>query len=115
MARAEEMLPLSALSMEILVALAEEDLHGYAIIQAVQAQTGGRLRPGAGTMYAALDRMLSAGLIAEVTTAADRAARRRSYGITPFGRQAARAEARRMGDVLRLAEERHLVRRPSET
>ncbi|HSJ09974.1 MAG TPA: PadR family transcriptional regulator [Longimicrobiales bacterium] len=112
MGTADELLPLSPLSMEILVALAGGDLHGYAIIQAVHAQTGGRRQPGAGTMYAALDRMLSADMIREVTTADDRTARRRSYAITPFGRQVARAEARRLATLLELAAERRLIRRP---
>lgn len=114
MASTDEMLPLSPLSMEILVALAAGELHGYAIMQAVEGQTGGRIRPGAGTMYAALDRMLTADLIREVTTAEDRAGRRRSYGITPFGRQVARAEARRLTALLELASERRLVRRPAQ-
>jgi DNA-binding PadR family transcriptional regulator len=113
MTKAEELLPLSPLSMEILLALAGSDLHGYAIIQAVSEQTNGRLQPGAGTMYAALERLLDTELIEETTTAADRAARRRSYGITSFGRDVARAEVRRMASVIELAADRRLIRRTS--
>lgn len=115
MARADEFLPLSPVSMEILLALAASDLHGYAIIQAVRQQTAGRLRPGAGTMYAALERMLDAALIREVTTADDLSARRRSYGITALGREVARAEAKRLAGVIKLAAERRLVRRAPVT
>jgi DNA-binding PadR family transcriptional regulator len=115
MARTDPSLPLSPLSMEILLALAGSDLHGYAIIQAVREQTGGTLQPGAGTMYAALQRMLDADLIREVTTVADLSARRRSYGITAQGRDVARAEARRLARVIELAEQRRLVRRAPAT
>lgn len=90
----------------ILMALAEDDKHGYAIIQAIAARTDGRVRIGAATLYRSLHRMVEDGLVRELE---DRPApgkddeRRRYYRITPVGRKVARAEAQRMADLLRLA------------
>lgn len=103
---AGELLPLPPATFHILIALAGEDLHGYAIIQDVAARTGGEIKLSAGTLYRSVQRMLEQGLIAETS---DRPApedddeRRRYYRITPFGRAAARAEARRMTDLLEQA------------
>ena len=104
--RPETLLPLPPVTFHILVALAEEDRHGYAIMQDVSARTGGELKLGAGTLYRSVQRMLEQGLIVEVST---RPApemddeRRRYYRITPFGRSVARAEARRLAQMLKLA------------
>jgi DNA-binding PadR family transcriptional regulator len=102
----ESLLPLPAATFHILMALAGGDRHGYAIIQDVAARTGGRLKLGAGTLYRSLERMLEQGLIVE---SGDRPAaemddeRRRYYRITRFGESVARAEARRLAELLRLA------------
>lgn len=102
----ELLLPLPAVTFHILMALAGGDLHGYAIIQDVATRTGNRLRLGAGTLYRSLERMLGQGLIAE---SGDRPApelddeRRRYYRLTPFGEAVARAEARRLTELVRLA------------
>ncbi len=86
--------------------LAAGDRHGYAIIQEVARRTDNRLRLGAGTLYRSLQRMLEQGLIIEI---ADRPSaehddeRRRYYRITPYGESAARAEARRLTELVRLA------------
>jgi DNA-binding PadR family transcriptional regulator len=88
--------------------LASEDRHGYAIIQDVAARTDNQLRLGAGTLYRSLQRMLEQGLIVE---SGERPApglddeRRRYYRITPFGEAVARAEARRLTQLVRLARE----------
>ena len=58
-------LPLPPATFHILLALAEEDRHGYAIIQDVEARTGGELRLSAGTLYRSVQRMLEQGLIVE--------------------------------------------------
>ena len=93
-------------TFHILLALAEEDRHGYAIIQDVSARTSGDLRLSAGTLYRSIQRMLEQGLITETR---DRPApedddeRRRYYRITPQGAAAARAEARRLGQLVRMA------------
>ena len=103
---ADALLPLPPATFHILVALADEDRHGYAIMQDVTARTGGALKLSAGTLYRSIQRMLEQGLIAEISA---RPApelddeRRRYYRITPFGRAAAKAEARRLAQMLKLA------------
>lgn len=103
-------LPLTPLSHAILVALAGEVLHGYAIMKAVDEQSGGRVRTGTGTLYAALQRMEDDGLIVErdPEEAAGADARRRYYGLTDLGRRVARAEAARLSSLLELAGRRQL-------
>jgi len=102
----DSLLPLPAATFHILMALAEEDRHGYAILQEVAARTGGEVKLGAGTLYRSVQRMLEQGLIVEVR---ERPApeeddeRRRYYRITPFGREVARAEGRRLAELVRLA------------
>ena len=102
----ESLLPLPPATFHILVALADEDRHGYAIMQDVTARTGGELKLGAGTLYRSIQRMLEQGLIAEISA---RPApelddeRRRYYRVTPFGRSVAKAEARRLAQMLKLA------------
>src|SRR3712207_3062797 len=90
----EALLPLPPPTFHILVALADQDRHGYAIIQDVEARTGGALRLSAGTLYRSIARMVEQGLIREVS-ARPRAvlddARRRYYRVTPFGLDVARA------------------------
>jgi DNA-binding PadR family transcriptional regulator len=99
------LLPLPPATFHILLAVSGEDRHGYAIIQDVADRTGGALRLSAGTLYRSIARMVEQGLLAETnrrrTTADDE--RRRYYRITPFGRAVARAEMRRLTDLVRLA------------
>ena len=88
------------------MALAEEDRHGYAIIQDVAARTAGELRLSAGTLYRSIQRMLEQGLIVETRerpAPEDDDERRRYYRITPFGSEVARAEARRLMQLVKLA------------
>jgi DNA-binding PadR family transcriptional regulator len=102
---ADDLLPLPPATFHILLALAGEDRHGYAIIQDVEARTRGELRLSAGTLYRSLARMVEQGLIVEVAkrrTAADDE-RRRYYRIAPFGTAVARAEMRRLTQLVRLA------------
>lgn len=102
----ESLLPLPTAAFHILMALADADRHGYAIIQAVAARTAGRTRLSAGTLYRSVQRMLDQGLITEVR---ERPApeqddeRRRYYRITAFGIKVALAEASRLTDLVRLA------------
>jgi DNA-binding PadR family transcriptional regulator len=102
---AAELLPLPPATFHILLALSGEQRHGYAIIQDVAARTHGELRLSAGTLYRSIARMVEQGLIAETTSrrTLEDDERRRYYRITPFGRAAARAEMRRLTDLLRLA------------
>ena len=105
-AEAEALLPLPPATFHILLALSDEDRHGYAIIQEVAVRTGGELRLSAGTLYRSIQRMLDQGLIVETR---ERPApelddeRRRYYRIAPFGTAVARAEARRLTQLVKLA------------
>ena len=102
---AAELLPLPPATFHILMAVASEDRHGYAIIQDVEMRTDGELRMSAGTLYRSIARMVEQGLIVEVAkrrTAADDE-RRRYYHITAFGTTVARAEMRRLTQLVRLA------------
>ncbi len=102
----EALLPLPPATIHILLAVADEDRHGYAIIQEVAARTGGAVRLSAGTLYRSLQRMVEQDLISE--TAARPAPelddeRRRYYGITTFGRAVALAETERLQAMVRIA------------
>ena len=98
--------PLPPAVFHILVALANADRHGYAIIQEVAARTGGDVTLSAATLYRSIQRMLEQGLVVEskVRPAPEQDdERRRYYRITPRGRALARAEARRLEELVRLA------------
>jgi len=100
------LLPLPPVTFHILLALADGDLHGYAIIQEVTAQTDGELALNAGTLYRAIHRMLEQGLIVESRERPhpdDDDERRRYYRITAFGIDTAKAEARRLTQLVKLA------------
>jgi DNA-binding PadR family transcriptional regulator len=102
----ESLLPLQPAVFHILMALADEDRHGYAIIQEVLSRTSGEVRLSPGTLYRSIQRMLDDDLIVEVH---ERPApelddeRRRYYRITKFGRAVAREEANRLSELVRLA------------
>ena len=102
----DDLLPLQPAVFHILMALAEDDRHGYAIIQAIAERTDGRIRMSAGTLYRSIHRMLEEGLVVEIDQRPrpeEDDERRRYYRITPFGRKAARAEAQRLADLVTLA------------
>ncbi len=102
----QSFLPLPPATFHILMAVTEEDRHGYAIIQDVAARTGGELKLSAGTLYRSIQRMLEQGLIVETQ---ERPApdlddeRRRYYRITPLGSAVAKAEATRMSKMVKWA------------
>ena len=106
------LLPLPNAAFHILLAVADEDRHGYAIIQDVEARTSGALKLSPGTLYRSIQRMLEQGLLVEPR---QRPApelddeRRRYYRITPFGRAVAEAESRRMSQLVRMARARGFV------
>lgn len=99
------LLPLPPATFHILLALAAGDRHGYGIIQDVEARTAGALRLSPGTLYRTIQRLLEQGLIVEPARRADPQddPRRRYYRITPLGTAVARAEARRLSELVRLA------------
>jgi DNA-binding PadR family transcriptional regulator len=102
---ADLLLPLPPATFHVLVALADGDAHGYAIMQDVAARTGGELKLSPGTLYRSIQRMLEQGLIVELASrpAKHDDERRRYYRLTPFGRDVAKAEARRLAQMLKLA------------
>ena len=108
------LLPLTPAVFHILLALADEERHGYAIMKEVAAQTKGRMRMGPGTLYGSIKRMLAAGLIAESDERPDPELddeRRRYYRLTSLGRRVATAEVERLADLVRVAETKRVVGR----
>jgi DNA-binding PadR family transcriptional regulator len=107
----DALLPLPTAAFHILVALADGDRHGYAIMQDIAERTGGKIRMSPGTLYGAISRLLEQGLISELRDAGQPGDddRRRCYRVTAFGRAVATAEARRMSDMLRQARATGLI------
>ena len=104
--------PLPTAAFHILLALAGEDLHGYAIMRQVEEQTGGRMRLGPGTLYGSLRTLLEAGLIEEVDERADpeeSAERRRYYRLTSAGLKITQSEAERLADLLRIVRAKRIL------
>lgn len=106
--------PLSARDWHVLMALSEEDLHGYGIMKAVARDSGGSVTAEIGSLYRILDRLLDEGLVTKVETPAHaptetRGRPRQYYGLTEHGRAALRQEAARLRDALELARARHLL------
>lgn len=103
--------PLSPATLAILLALANGEQHGYGILKAVEAQPGAP-RLGAGTLYAALQRLVQDGWIEESgrRPGSSEDKRRRYYGITERGREAATGELARLEEIVAMAESRSLRR-----
>ena len=102
--------------LHILVALADGELHGYAIMQDVVARTDGGVRLGPATLYGSIKRMLHDGLIEELDERPDSDdddVRRRYYRITPHGRRIAKEEIGRLATLVRHARAAGLVPKSS--
>jgi DNA-binding PadR family transcriptional regulator len=96
-------LPLTPAMFQVLLALADGEKHGYAIIKEVDRRTGGKVRLRAGTLYTVIKRFVNDDLIEESDERPDPALddeRRRYYRLTSRGRQVARAEAARLTETL---------------
>lgn len=93
--------PLPSAAFQILLALADGDSHGYAIMRQVAEQTSGRMRLGPGTLYSSVQSLLEAGYIDEVEH--ENNDRRRFYRLTSAGRECVRDEIKRLEEVLRVA------------
>ena len=107
--------PLTPAMFHVLLALAGEDLHGYAILKEVELRTGGKVRLSTGTLYGIIKRLLADDLIVERRARPSEASedeRRRYYRLTPQGRQVAVAEAERMDEILSIARSRNLLKKP---
>src|SRR6476469_6615160 len=105
------LLPLTPAMFHVLVALADGPTHGYAIMKEVERLTDGTVRLSTGTLYGIVKRLLADGLIREGTSRNRDDARRRTYELTPFGRDVARAEAARLEHTLAIARRKVLFKR----
>lgn len=108
----DQHLPLNPPVFHILLALAEGERHGYAIMQEVEKRSGGRVSLGPGTLYYSIKRMVGNGFIEETDErpAADsNDERRRYYRITGLGRRVAEAESQRMAELVDLARARKFI------
>lgn len=108
----DEWLPLTPAVFHILLALADGERHGYAIMQEVKRDTQGRVRMGPGTLYGTIKRMIALGFIEETEERPDPEIcdeRRRYYRLTDLGRQTAIAEAHRLSSLVDLAEAKRLL------
>lgn len=107
----ESFLPLTAPEFHVLLALGDDALHGYAMMQALDEKSGGREALLPGTLYTTVARMVKNGLLDELseppTKGADR--RRRYYQVSKLGRAVARAESGRLRRLLALAEQESMV------
>ena len=104
--------PLPSAAFQILLSLADENLHGYGIMRKVEEQTNGRMRLGPGTLYSSIQALLEDGLIEELVRSnapEGGGERRRYYRLASSGRKLARAEAERLADLLRVARARKLL------
>lgn len=110
--RPETLLPLTQAVFHILLALADGEKHGYAIMQEIGERTGGAMRMGPGTLYGSIQRMLKDGLIVEELErigASARDERRRYYRLTGFGQRVLQAEARRLEQLVRIAQSKQVL------
>jgi len=96
--QAAKFLPLNPATLHILLALAGEDLHGYAIMQEIARQSEGSYRLGPGTLYDNLQRLLGQGVVQERGRTGD--SRRRYYRLTALGRGVLTAEIARLESVI---------------
>jgi DNA-binding PadR family transcriptional regulator len=102
----DALLPLQPTSFHILLSLADEDRHGYAIIQDIALRTNGEIRLSTGTLYRSIQRLQEQGLIVETKARPapkDDDERRRYYHLTAAGKAVAQAEVRRLRDLLKMA------------
>jgi DNA-binding PadR family transcriptional regulator len=111
MTEPDALLPLKTLVFRILVSLASEEKHGYALMKdlAEGALPGPKLFPA--SLYRTLRGMRDDRLIADVTPGTDKAEgpQRRRFGVTAFGRQVATAEMNRMASLIAAAQDADLV------
>lgn len=108
----DSFLPLSVAVFHMLLSLSEGERHGYALKREILQRTNGQMNLGSGALYGNINRMLEQGWIEESEERPDPHLddeRRRYYRITPLGRRVAAAEAARMRDLVRLAENQRIL------
>jgi DNA-binding PadR family transcriptional regulator len=99
----------------VLLALAGDDLHGYAILKEVEVRTAGKVKLSTGTLYGVIKRLLADGFVTELRSRPAESnddERRRYYRLTSAGRQVAAAEAERMDEMVSAARARNLLKKP---
>ena len=108
----DQILPLTPTVFHVLLALADQERHGYGIMQEVTMMTQNRVQMGPGTLYGSIKRMLKVNLIEESDERPDPELddeRRRYYRLTDFGRQVLAAEARRLSTLIDVAQAKHVL------
>jgi DNA-binding PadR family transcriptional regulator len=108
----EDLLPLTPAVFNIMLALANSEKHGYAIMLEVEANTSGQIAMGPGTLYGSIKRMLNLGLIEEADERPDPEMddqRRRYYRLTGMGQKVLRLEAERLASQVRVARAKNLL------
>ena len=104
--------PLTSANFYILFALADGEQHGLGVAAEIAERTGGDVELGPGTLYTAIQKLLNAGMIEESTNLPRKAkedSRRRYYRITPAGRHALGAEAKRLARIVDAAFEKRIL------
>ena len=105
-------IPLSPIALYVLLALADSDRHGYAIIKEIETVTAGEIRLLPGSLYRIIKQLVDDAWIIEVEAPRNAGAddeRRRYYRLTPWGRQIAQAEVERLAGVMRMARAAKLI------
>jgi DNA-binding PadR family transcriptional regulator len=108
----QDFLPLTPAVFNILLALADGEKHGYAIMQEVENNTDGQVKMGPGTLYGSIKRMLAAGMIEESGERPDPEMddqRRRYYQLSGLGERVLRAEAERLAAQIAVAYAKHVL------
>jgi DNA-binding PadR family transcriptional regulator len=109
----DDYLPLTPPVFQVLLALADTEKHGYAILKEVATRTGGGVQLSTGTLYAIIKRLLTDGVIEEIGSRIDDDdERRRYYRLTALGRKIAAAEAARMAELVASARRKRLIGKP---
>ena len=104
--RPEDLLPLTPVALNVLLALADGERHGYGIMLEVRGRTAGAMRLGPGTLYGAIKRLKEGGVIEESGERPDPEAddeRRRYYRLSGFGGEVLAAEVERLDGLVRAA------------
>jgi DNA-binding PadR family transcriptional regulator len=110
----QDLLPLTPAVFHILLALADGEKHGYAIMQEVGESAGGSVRMGPGTLYGSLSRMVEAGLVEESERdepTGARGNRRRYYRLCELGRRVLELESARLAEAVRRARAKKILAR----
>ncbi len=106
----EEFLPLTSAEFHLMLVLADGEMHGYGMMQAVKETTHGTLKIGPGTLYTTIKRLLERGWLVELDLREDDAGeRRRYYKLSGFGGRVLRAEATRLAHSISTARQRGLL------